>query len=155
MRQASNLDTLTSVPFNKLNFVQGDITDAARMLELVQQLRPDYVYHFAAQSLNGISFSKPEKTLDTNVLGTLNLLEAVRRADGLSKTRVLLAGSCIEYGRTADSWEGPIPETAPLEPVSPYGLSKVGESSRDMPRDSLLLLSWPSLCSCSLCWPCC
>ena len=108
---------------DKLHLVVGDITDAPRMLDLVEELRPDYIYHFAAQAINGISYSVPEMTLDTNVVGTLNLLEAVRR-HGL-KTRVLLAGSSTEYGRTADVWKGAIPETAPLEPVSPYGVSKV------------------------------
>lgn len=64
------------------------------MLDLVAELRPDYIYHFAAQAINGISYSVPEMTLETNVVGTLHLLEAVRR-QGLN-TRVLLAGSSMQ-----------------------------------------------------------
>jgi GDP-4-dehydro-6-deoxy-D-mannose reductase len=124
VRPRSNLDSLAGV-LDKISLLIGDITDAVRINELMKQVRPDYVYHFAAQAINGISYSVPELTLDTNVLGTFNVLESILIA-GLQKiTRVLVAGSSTEYGRTADIWEGPIPEEAPLEPVSPYGVSKV------------------------------
>lgn len=122
VRPRSNLDALADV-LDRITTVIGDITDGQRMLAVIDDIRPDYLYHFAAQAINGISYSVPELTLDTNVVGTMNILEAVRRA-GL-KTKVLLAGSSTVYGRTADLWEGPIPETAPLDPVSPYGVSKV------------------------------
>jgi nucleoside-diphosphate-sugar epimerase len=59
------------------------------------------------------------------VLGTLNVLEGILSAGLQQQTRLLVAGSSTEYGRTADIWDGPIPEEAPLEPVSPYGVSKV------------------------------
>jgi len=54
VRPRSALDTLTGV-LGKLQLVTGDITDASRMLDLMEQLRPDYLYHFAAQAINGIS----------------------------------------------------------------------------------------------------
>jgi GDP-mannose 4,6-dehydratase len=108
----------------------GDISDSVRMRELVMKIQPDYIFHFAAQAINGVSFGSPEVTLRTNVMGTLNLLEAVKEAIGQGKlsarTRILLAGSSTEYGATADEMNGaPIPETAPHNPVSPYGVSKV------------------------------
>jgi len=124
VRPRSILDSLAGV-LDKISLLIGDITDAVRMNELMKQVRPDYVYHFAAQAINGISYSVPELTLDTNVLGTFNVLESILVAGLQKKTRVLVAGSSTEYGRTADIWDGPIPEEAPLEPVSPYGVSKV------------------------------
>jgi nucleoside-diphosphate-sugar epimerase len=101
----------------------GDVTDSFRMLDVVQQVQPDYVYHFAAQAINGISYDNAALTLAVNVQGTFNLLEAIRRS-GIFPT-VLLAGSSTEYGRSADIIEGAISETAPLLPVSPYGSTKV------------------------------
>jgi len=103
--------------------LMGDIADGPRMMNILKTVRPDYIYHFAAQAINSISYDVPEITLDDNIIGTMNILEAVKHL-GL-KTRILLAGSSTEYGRTADEWDGPIPETAPLEPVSPYGVSKL------------------------------
>ena len=124
VRPRSNLDTLVGI-LDKITLLTGDITDGPRMLTIMEQVRPHYIYHFAAQAINGISYEVPALTLDTNVLGTMNVLEAVRRT-GLLSCRILLAGSSTEYGKTADSMDGkPIPETAPLEPVSPYGVSKL------------------------------
>ena len=129
VRPRSNLDTLVGV-LPLLTLVTGDLADAHRMEDVVAEVRPDYLYHFAAQAINGISYANADVTVDVNVRGTLNLLEGVRRA-GLGgfaharPTRVLLAGSSTEYGRTVDQWEGPVPERAPLQPVTPYGVSKV------------------------------
>lgn len=122
VRPRSNLDTLVGL-LDKLILLTGDITDGPRMTTILEELRPDYLYHFAAQAINSLSYGSPEVTLNTNVVGTMNILEAVRKA-GLG-TRILLAGSSTEYGKTADTWSGPIPESAPLNPVSPYGVSKV------------------------------
>ena len=123
VRPRSNLDTLVGI-LHKITMVMGDVADGPRMTSLMEEIRPDYIYHFAAQAINGISYDIPALTLDVNIVGTMNILEAVKKL-GLLKTRILLAGSSTEYGRTADTWKGPIPETAPLDPVSPYGVSKV------------------------------
>lgn len=122
VRPRSNLDTLVGV-LDKIILLTGDITDGPRITTILEEIRPDYLYHFAAQAINSLSYGSPEVTLNTNVIGTMNILEAVHRP-GL-ETRILLAGSSTEYGRTADTWDGPIPESAPLNPVSPYGVSKV------------------------------
>eukprot|EP00966_Prymnesium_polylepis_P112663 2606191-Prymnesium_polylepis.1 len=103
----------------KVTLLKGDITDEARMIEVVRLAKPHYVYHFAAQAINGISFSMAAMTLDTNVQGTRNILEGVRTlrsAQPEVDTRVLLAGSSTEYGKTADTFGAPIPESAPLQP---------------------------------------
>ena len=105
-----------------LNLVYGDITDGPRIYSILDTLRPDYVYHFAAQSVNGISFDIARLTMDVNVQGTLNIFEALRTLK--LKPRVLFAGSSTEYGNTAVTHVGSIPETAVLDPVSPYGISK-------------------------------
>ena len=105
-----------------LNLVYGDITDGPRIYTILDTLRPDYVYHFAAQSVNGISFDIARLTMDVNVQGTLNIFEALRTLK--LKPRVLFAGSSTEYGNTAVTHVGSIPETAILDPVSPYGISK-------------------------------
>jgi GDP-4-dehydro-6-deoxy-D-mannose reductase len=130
VRPRSTLDTLAGV-LPRVTLVTGDLTDAHRLLDIIADVRPTLVFHFGAQAINGISYDVPGLTMEANVLGTLNLLEAVRRA-GLggfahaAPTRVLLAGSSTEYGRTVDDRAGaPLAEDAPLRPVTPYGVSKV------------------------------
>jgi len=125
IRWRSNLHNLQGI-LERMTLVYGDLSDAFRMRDLVQQILPDRIFHFGGQAINNVGFDSPQLTLQTNVLGTLNLLEAVRAVESLRPhTRILLAGSSTEYGKTGDLWDGaPIPETAPLLPVSPYGVSK-------------------------------
>lgn len=129
VRPRSSLDALSGV-LARISLVSGDLTDAHRMLDVIREVNPTVVYHFAAQAINGISYANADITVDANVRGTLNLLEGLRRA-GLSgfehpnPTRVLLAGSSTQYGRTVDEVAGPLGEIAPLKPVTPYGVSKV------------------------------
>lgn len=125
VRPRSDLTLLTGI-LSSLTLIEGEITDAYRMLQIVEQVRPHHIYHFAAQAINSISSDQPELTVEVNVQGTLHLLEALR-VHGLSNTtRLFLAGSSTEYGHAADSAQGgPLPETSALEPVTPYGVSKV------------------------------
>jgi len=136
VRYRSKLSNLAGY-MDKLTLHFGDITDAVRIRAVVRELQPAFIYHMAAQAINGVSYDSPELTLNTNVMGTLNLLEAVKtemsgpvtaHAKGKKHTpkcRLLIAGSSTEYGQTADEWDGPLPENAPMKPVSPYGVSKV------------------------------
>ena len=109
----------------QIKFVYGDITDPRGIQKVIADVVPHYIYHFAAQANNDFSPSYPYLTLDTNIQGTLNVLEGIRTNKLERFTKILVAGSSTEYGITADTWDGPIPEHAPLEPVTPYGVSKL------------------------------
>ena len=111
-------------PEKGIEINQCDLLDAGAVEESVSGWGPDVIFHLAAQSSAARSFKDPEGTMRTNVLGTLNLLEAVRRG---GKARVIVTGSAEEYGkRTPD--EMPIRESASIEPVSPYAASKAAQN---------------------------
>jgi GDP-4-dehydro-6-deoxy-D-mannose reductase len=93
-----------------------------RMRELVDAVRPDWIFHLAAQSYVPASWREPDATLTCNIRGQVNLFEAVLAA-GLS-CRIQIAGSSEEYGLVGPD-EVPITEDNPLRPLSPYAVSKV------------------------------
>jgi GDP-4-dehydro-6-deoxy-D-mannose reductase len=101
-----------------------DIRDATSVLEVMAEVKPDLIFHLAAQSFVPASWNAPEETLSTNLLGQLHLFEAMRRTG--SKARVLIVGSSEEYGEVRAD-EVPIKETNPLRPLSPYAVSKVAQ----------------------------
>ena len=88
---------------------------------VMTELQPDYIFHLAGQSSVGLSWKKPQLTIETNVVGTINLLEVVRLT--CKDTRILIVGSSDEYGviRVEDC---PINEMLPLHPQNPYATSK-------------------------------
>lgn len=108
--------------YGQVTFHEGDIEDPYAVARAVEHARPDRVYHLAAQSYPSESWDAPITTMRTNVEGTINLLEAVRRHCPAS--RVHIAGSSAEYGWVEPD-EVPIAETHALRPASPYGVSKV------------------------------
>lgn len=122
IRQRSSLDLLSGI-IQSVHLILGDVTDSFRMLDVIQAVKPDIVYHFAAQSANALSFEHPQLTMSINVHGTLNLLEALRRAD-LVNTRIFFPSSSSAYGNSGKLFSTGIPEIAKLDPISPYGLSK-------------------------------
>jgi len=93
----------------------------------LERLRPAVVYHLAAQSSAAVSFTDPLDTFRSNVVGTLNLLEAVRALPVEERPRVLVVGSAEEYGAVA-AQDGPIAEDRPCRPISPYGASKAAQT---------------------------
>jgi GDP-4-dehydro-6-deoxy-D-mannose reductase len=106
------------------NLIECDLLDATSTDQMIAAVRPDRVFHLAAQSFVPTSWHAPAHTIQTNVIGQLNLFEAIRRA-GL-RPRIHVAGSSEQYGLVhAD--EVPIRESNPFRPLSPYAVSKVAQ----------------------------
>ena len=123
MRWRSRMENIIQLG-NRITTHTCDIRDATAMYELIRDLRPDRVYHLAAQSFVPMSWVAPAETLTTNIIGQTNLFEAIRAVN--CPTRVQLACSSEEYGMVRPE-ETPIKETNPLRPLSPYAVSKVAQ----------------------------
>jgi GDP-4-dehydro-6-deoxy-D-mannose reductase len=104
--------------------VECDVRDAAAVRHVLRDVRPDRIFHLAAQSYVPASWDAPAETLAGNVLGQLNLFEALRDLE--IPARVHIAGSSEEYGLVLPE-EIPIREDSPLRPLSPYAVSKVSQ----------------------------
>ncbi len=98
-----------------------DVTNFDQLSRLVRRIKPDRIYHLAALTSVGWSFSHPLETIDTNLKGTLYLLEIARHLK--KPIKILVVGSSDVYGKVSPK-EVPISEEKPLRPVSPYGASK-------------------------------
>lgn len=106
----------------KLELHYGDMTDSLNLIRLIQTIRPDEIYNLAAQSHVKVSFEVPEYTAETDGIGTLRLLEAIRIC-GLEKSCKIYQASTSElYGKVQ---EIPQSETTPFYPRSPYGVAKI------------------------------
>jgi GDPmannose 4,6-dehydratase/GDP-4-dehydro-6-deoxy-D-mannose reductase len=108
----------------RLELHEGDLRDLNSLVHVLRSARPDRIFHLAAQSYVSQSFVAPADTLATNVVGTQNLLDAIRLA-GLAP-RIHVCSSSEVYGQVTEA-ELPIRETNPFRPASPYAVSKVGE----------------------------
>jgi GDPmannose 4,6-dehydratase len=100
----------------------GDMTDATGLIHVVQQVQPDEIYNLAAQSHVAVSFEEPEYTANSDALGTLRLLEAIRILGLTGKTRFYQASTSELYGLVQ---EVPQKETTPFYPRSPYAVAKL------------------------------
>jgi GDP-4-dehydro-6-deoxy-D-mannose reductase len=107
----------------RIALVEVDLRDQAGVRRMVEEVRPDAVFHLAAQSYVPASWSGPADTLTTNTLAQVSLLEAMRDL-GLTDVPFHVAGSSEEYGLVHPE-ETPITEENPLRPLSPYAVSKV------------------------------
>jgi GDP-4-dehydro-6-deoxy-D-mannose reductase len=108
----------------RVTLLHCELTDAGAVEKLISALRPDRIFHLAAQSFVQSSFDEPAATLRINIESQLNVLEAIRRQD--TKIRMHVAGSSEEYGMVHPD-EVPMKETNPLRPLSPYSVSKVAQ----------------------------
>lgn len=109
---------------DRLRLHDCDLRDLASLVRVLAEVRPDAIFHLAAQSYVPTSYLAPADTLDTNVIGTTNLLEAVRLS-GIDPV-IHVCSSSEVYGQVTEA-DVPIRETCPLRPLSPYAVSKVGE----------------------------
>ena len=100
----------------------GDMTDATNLIRIFQEIKPDEVYNLAAQSHVKVSFGLPEYTAETDGIGTLRILEAVRICGLEKKTKIYQASTSELYGKVQ---EIPQNESTPFYPRSPYGVAKL------------------------------
>jgi len=106
----------------KIQLHYGDMTDSSSLLRIIQTVNPDEIYNLAAQSHVKVSFEVPEYTAETDAVGTLRILEAVRILGLEKKTKIYQASTSELYGKVQ---EVPQKETTPFYPRSPYGVAKM------------------------------
>ena len=129
-RRASNFNTqridhLYQDPHNPnplLILHYGDLTDSTNIIKIIQKVKPDEIYNLGAQSHVSVSFESPEYTANSDALGTLRILEAVRLLGLSKKTKIYQASTSELYGLVK---EVPQKETTPFYPRSPYAVSKL------------------------------
>jgi len=100
----------------------GDLTDSTNLIRIIQQVQPDEIYNLGAQSHVAVSFESPEYTANSDALGTLRILEAVRILGLIEKTRIYQASTSELYGLVQET---PQKESTPFYPRSPYGVAKL------------------------------
>jgi GDPmannose 4,6-dehydratase len=108
--------------YDQIKLHYGDLTDSTNLVRVIQQVQPDEIYNLGAQSHVKVSFEMPEYTGQTDGLGTLRILEAVRLLGMENKTRIYQASTSEMFGKVQ---EIPQKETTPFYPRSPYGVAKV------------------------------
>jgi GDPmannose 4,6-dehydratase len=106
----------------RLTLHYGDLTDSTNLIRIIQEVQPDEIYNLAAQSHVAVSFETPEYTANSDAVGTLRVLEAIRILGMEKKTRFYQASTSEMFGKVQ---EIPQKETTPFYPRSPYGAAKV------------------------------
>ena len=108
---------------DKIKLLDGDLTDPSAVRRVLEEAKPDFIFHLAAQSFVKGSFDQPRETMHTNIMSEINLLHGLREnlAGGM-----LVAGSSDEYGKVTLN-DCPVNESQPLRPLSPYAVSKVAQ----------------------------
>jgi GDP-4-dehydro-6-deoxy-D-mannose reductase len=120
-RKNEDLSNIKTV-MKKIELIECDITDSYGVDKTIEEVKPNYIFHLAAQAFVPSSWKSPVETLNTNIIGSLNLFEAIKKND--KNIVIQIAGSSEEYGLVKEN-EIPITEENPLRPLSPYGVSKV------------------------------
>ena len=106
----------------KLTILEGDIKNKILIEKIIQKIKPKFIFHFGAQPLVIPSWEDPVNTIETNVIGTINIFEPIKKHK--IDTRVILACTSAEYGTTT-AINRPLKETDPLLAIHPYGISKI------------------------------
>jgi GDPmannose 4,6-dehydratase len=106
----------------RLKLHYGDLTDSTNLIRIIQEVQPDEIYNLAAQSHVAVSFETPEYTANSDAIGTLRVLEAIRILGMEKKTKFYQASTSEMFGKVQ---EIPQKETTPFYPRSPYGAAKV------------------------------
>jgi len=119
IRHRSNLETIEHIK-NKVKLFECELTDLTNVKDMIDKVKPDKIFHLAAQSFVPTSWESPVDTLTNNIVSELNILEAVREL--VPECKIQIAGSSEEYGNPISE---PMTEDHPLNPLSPYGVSKV------------------------------
>ncbi|MCW1311494.1 MAG: GDP-mannose 4,6-dehydratase, partial [Candidatus Rehaiarchaeum fermentans] len=119
-KKLGTLDFLPEDLKNQIHIYYGDITDTNFINEIISELKPDELYHLAAQSFVAYSFTNPSYTYDVNIGGTLNVVNAVK--DHSKDTKLYFAGTSEMYGKPV---KVPQNEETPFYPRSPYAISKL------------------------------
>jgi len=121
-----NIEHLTEIINNsdRIKLIYGDLNDFSSIVNAIDISKPDYVFHLGAQSYPQTSFDAPIETLQTNILGTANLLEALRKS-AYKNAIIHVCASSEVFGRVPKE-KLPIDEECTFHPASPYAISKVG-----------------------------
>jgi GDP-4-dehydro-6-deoxy-D-mannose reductase len=120
-RPRTKMDHIEGIK-SKLHLEDADLLDSHSLYTTLNKIKPDYIFHLAAQSFVPTSWGSPAVTLEVNIVGSANLFEAVRQV-GIDPV-IQIACSSEEYGMVYEN-EVPIKETNPLRPLSPYAVSKL------------------------------
>jgi len=123
VRWRSRMDNIVHIQ-DKIRLFEADLKDMVSLKKCLEEIKPDWIFHLAAQSFVPTSWLCPAETFAINSIGQINLFEAVLSL-GLDP-RIQIAGSSEEYGHV-NSDEVPMKETNPLRPLSPYAVSKVAQ----------------------------
>lgn len=121
----SRIDHLYQDPHEtnpRLTLHYGDLTDSTNLIRIIQHVQPDEIYNLGAQSHVAVSFDSPEYTANSDALGTLRILEAVRILGLIDKTRIYQASTSELFGLVQET---PQKESTPFYPRSPYGVAKL------------------------------
>lgn len=122
IRQRSRMDHIRHM--KSICLVESELRDPFSVEQLIGEIKPDLIYHLAAQSFVPTSWNSPSDTIHNNIAGQVNMMEAVRRFE--LECKMLIACSSEEYGNVEPD-ELPIKETNALRPLSPYAVSKVAQ----------------------------
>lgn len=109
---------------DRIELIYGDLNDLSSLINAVNKSKPDYVFHLGGQSYPQTSFVAPVETLQTNIIGTTNLLEALKNSD-YKNAKIHVCASSEVFGRVPKE-KLPIDEECSFHPASPYAISKIG-----------------------------